>query len=498
MSTTVDPEERGAVQPPQAVPPADPAIRPGTVLRDYELRGIAASSAWSIAYEAWDRSQRRRVVVQEYRPADLARRQVDGSLEPLAGAADRYALGLKAFVAEARLLARFDHPALLRIYRFWEERGTAYRAMPLHDGPTLERVLAAGLQDEAAVRAWLGPVLDALSVLHAANAWHLHVVPSSIVITSTGPVLLEMSAARSIVEGLEGGAASGSDAHYAAIELDVRAGSRALGPWTDFYALAAVAYRALTGIEPPRATERARDDRLAPVHALAGARCSTRFASALDAALAVEPERRPRDAADFRALTGGFENASLALPAPRAPDLMSVPFLADRQRAPAVPVATRGAGEDVPQGATASVPPDSRFAPQARPSPLSASKPHVPRAAWWALAAGVVVMGAVAAVAVRGYAQRGAHVGGAATDRSEIASDAVSAAAMAPALAPPLAPQPPITKPMTPADDVRTVDISTPPRNERDRQERCDDLLQEATLRRLGAAESAFFKKECR
>ncbi|HUP09348.1 MAG TPA: hypothetical protein VMU47_19470 [Caldimonas sp.] len=497
MSTTVDPEKRGAVQPPQAVPPADPAIRPGTVLRDYELRGASGSSAWSIAYEAWDRSQRRRVVVQEYRPARLARRRADGSLEPVAGAADRYALGLKAFIAEARLLARFDHPALLRIYRFWEERGTAYRAVPLHDGPTLERVLAEGLQDEASVRAWLGPVLDALSVLHAANAWHLHVVPTSIVITSAGPLLLEMSAARSIVEGLEGGAASGSDAHYAAIELDARAGNRALGPWTDLYALAAVAYRALAGIEPPPATERARDDRLAPLRTLAGARCSTRFASALDAALAVEPERRPRDDTDFRALAGGFESASPPLPSVPARDLMSVPFLADRERAPAAPVATHAAGDGVPQSVIASVPPDSRVARQAQPFPLSASEPNVPRAAWWALAAGVVVMGVVAAVAVRGYAQRGAHVGIAATDGSELASDAVAAAAMAPALAPPLEAQPPMT-PMTPADDVRTVDVSTPPRDDRDRQERCGDLLQEATLRRLGAAESAFFKKECR
>ena len=50
-----------------------------------------------------------------------------------------------------------------------------------------------------------------------------------------------------------------------------------------------MAYRALTGIVPPRAAERARDDRMAPLHTLAGSRCSARFASAIDPPLPFSP-----------------------------------------------------------------------------------------------------------------------------------------------------------------------------------------------------------------
>ena len=43
-----------------------------------------------------------------------------------------------SFVNEARLLARFDHPALVKVYRFWEANGTAYMVMPFYEGPTLK------------------------------------------------------------------------------------------------------------------------------------------------------------------------------------------------------------------------------------------------------------------------------------------------------------------------------------------------------------------------
>jgi len=511
MSMTADPQQRDADRSPEASLSADrspeaisSAVRslpPGTVLRDYELRKVAASSPWSIVYEAWDRSLRRRVAVQEYRPAALASRRSDGGLEPHADAADRYALGLKAFVAEARLLARFDHPALLRIYRFWEERGTAYRAMPLHEGPTLERVLADGLQEEAAVRAWLRPVLDAVSVLHAAHAWHHHIVPRSIVVTAAGPVLLDMAAARRIVEALAQGPAAAADAGYAAIELDTDAATQALGPWTDLYALAAIAYQAFTGVVPPRAAERARNDRLAPLQTLAGARCSARFASAIDAALAVQPERRPRHDGDFRALAGGLDAAPSTLPPGVSRDLMSVPFLGDPRREVTVPVSTHpvplAETDAAPRGVIATLPPDSCFSRPTRPVPFSPTEPRVPRGVWWGLVCGVVVLGAVAAVALRGFAHGSGHVAKLAPE-SDIASGTSTAATVAPPT--PLTEMPTALVPKsTPAAGaVRTIDVTSAPRDEHDRHERCADLLQEATLRRLGSAESAFFKKECR
>ena len=40
-------------------------------------------------------------------------------------------------MGEARLLAQFDHPSLVKVFRFWEANNTAYMVMPLYSGMTL-------------------------------------------------------------------------------------------------------------------------------------------------------------------------------------------------------------------------------------------------------------------------------------------------------------------------------------------------------------------------
>jgi hypothetical protein len=75
------------------------------------------------------------------------------------------------------------------------------------------------------------------------------------------------------------------------------------------------------------------------------------------------------------------------------------------------------------------------------------------------------------------------------------AIDAGSTARIAPAAAVVPAPAPQATAARA---DVRSIDVTSEPANDKERRERCADLLQEATLRRLSAPESAFFRKECR
>jgi serine/threonine protein kinase len=78
--------------------------------------------------------------------------------------------GLKSFVNEARLLAQFDHPALVKVFRFWEANETAYMVMPLYEGRTLKDALKEHPHpDEGWLKALLSPLLDALETLHHAK-----------------------------------------------------------------------------------------------------------------------------------------------------------------------------------------------------------------------------------------------------------------------------------------------------------------------------------------
>ena len=54
--------------------------------------------------------------------------------------AETFEAGRRSFVNEARLLAQFDHPSLVQVYRFWEANGTAYMVMPFYEGVTLKPV----------------------------------------------------------------------------------------------------------------------------------------------------------------------------------------------------------------------------------------------------------------------------------------------------------------------------------------------------------------------
>src|SRR5664279_5358992 len=179
------------------------ALPAGTYLRDYEITGLISEDGFAIVYLAWDHSLQRKVAIKEYLPASMAGRG-EGTL-PIVVRSERridvFKAGLKSFVNEARLLARFDHASLVKVYRFWEENGTAYMAMPFYEGPTLKTALAdlGHVPSEAELRAWLNPLLDALTVMHAAQCFHRDIAPVNILLTSSGPLLLDFGAARRVI-----------------------------------------------------------------------------------------------------------------------------------------------------------------------------------------------------------------------------------------------------------------------------------------------------------
>jgi serine/threonine protein kinase len=394
------------------------ALPANTRLRDYQIRGVIAESDYGIVYLAWDHSLQRRVAIKEYLPRPLASRLQDSMAVESAGsnAAAAFEAGLKAFVAEARLLARFDHAALVKVYRFWEENGTAYRVMPHLEGTTLERALvrSASPQTEAEVRVWLRPVLDAVSVMHAAHCYHHDIGPDNILLAPGGPVLLGFSAARRLILALRGGAAAAVQPGYAAPEQYSEAATVAPGPWTDLYALAAVAWRALVGHAPLPAPERVDEDRQPALASLADNRCSKAFAEAIDAALAVQPEARPHTDAEFRELVGDMEPPLPPLASATTRDLMAEPFTVDDGlREVTVPIPTQPyphpvdtiIDDPMAQPFADTAPPHEPLAGPAVPVQSAPfSEPSLSRKVVLAIVAGVFVLGVVAAAVLYRYA----------------------------------------------------------------------------------------------
>lgn len=230
----------------------------GTRLGEFEIRGLVGAGRTGVVYRAFDHELEREVAVREYLPRSLAMRAEDGQVQLReSGHAHAFGIGLQQFLRQAQLLARFDHPALVKVFRYWEGQGTAYMVMPFYAGQTLAQALR--LMPAPPTETWLlgvlVPLLGALDSLHSQQILHRRITPDNIRLLRNGrPVLLEPDRAQ---EDLHPG--------YAPVEQMAEGPDLRQGPWTDLYALGAVVHAALTGRPPPSAQARAVQDDLEPL-----------------------------------------------------------------------------------------------------------------------------------------------------------------------------------------------------------------------------------------
>ncbi|MFM2448626.1 MAG: hypothetical protein RIS44_1076 [Pseudomonadota bacterium] len=292
---------------PKSVFPTSPHALPiGARIGEFEVHRLIGEGGFGIVYLCYDQALDRYVALKEYMPSSLAMRQ-DATLAIVVKSKhheETFEAGLKSFINEARLLAQFDHPSLLKVYRFWQANGTAYMTMPYYEGPTLKQALAAlsGPPDEALLRSWLLPMLDALEEIHRVNCYHRDIAPDNILLTNSGPLLLDFGAARRVIGDMTQALTVVLKPGFAPIEQYGDAATMSQGAWTDLYALASVVYFAITGRPPMSAVDRVMDDRLEPLsHRVAG-RYSHALLATVDTALCVRPQDRPQSVAIFRAM----------------------------------------------------------------------------------------------------------------------------------------------------------------------------------------------------
>ena len=293
------------------------ALPIGTQLGEFEIVGLVGVGGFGIVYEADDHVLQRRVALKEYMPASLAARV--GPLEVAMKserARDTFETGRRSFINEARLLAQFDHPSLIKVYRFWEANGTAYMVMPLYHGPTLRNALAEGrvVSSEPWLRALLAPLLDALEHLHRVNCFHRDIAPDNILLLDDGrPLLLDFGAARRVIGDATQDLTVILKPGFAPIEQYANGPETKQGPWTDIYALASVVYYCATGRTPVASVSRIMSDTLAPLGQVAGDRLSPEFCAAIDRAMEVRIEDRTASVVDLRRELGIAEGVASTL-----------------------------------------------------------------------------------------------------------------------------------------------------------------------------------------
>ena len=122
-SPTPPPKRKGSA-------PADvAALRPGQTVFEYEIEKVLGGGGFGITYLAHDINLQLPVAIKEYFPADLAVRGTDDSVRMRsADSAAQFEWGLERFIDEARALASFRHPNIVRVLRYFKEtRHGVYR-----------------------------------------------------------------------------------------------------------------------------------------------------------------------------------------------------------------------------------------------------------------------------------------------------------------------------------------------------------------------------------
>ncbi len=301
------------------------ALPVGQVLNDYRIEGILGQGGFGITYLATDTSLQIKVAIKEYYPREFAVRDRTLTIRASGNNEDRenFTWGLKRFLEEARILARFDHPNIVSVRRFFETNGTAYLVMDYCDGEPLDEIVKRdGTLSREKIDRILPQLLDGLEQIHSNNYLHRDIKPANIYIRSNGtPVLLDFGAARQEIVGHSRSVTSLATDGYAALEQYSTKGKQ--GAWTDVYGLGATLYRCVTGEKPQASADRILDDTLEPAASKASGRYSKSLLLAIDAAMGVRPEQRPQKVSQFRAMLE--KNIAAAAPPAPKPSLPPAP-----------------------------------------------------------------------------------------------------------------------------------------------------------------------------
>lgn len=294
-----------------AAEPAN-ALPRGYALNEYTIESVLGAGGFGMTYLATDANLNLKVALKEYLPGEFASRNPDSSVQPLEGVAgESFQWGLQRFLDEARTLASFHHPNIVRVMRFFEANCTGYMVMEFVNGKPLNEWIASRrpLSRQPLFRI-IEPLLDGLEVIHKAGYLHRDIKPANIYIRGDGsPVLLDFGSARHLASGNQEMTAIVTPG-YAPLEQYHGHGKQ--GPWSDIYSFGGVLYWMVTGNKPPDATARVREDVMIPaVRAGFSGVHGPELLMAIDWALKPHEDERPQSIPEFRRALAGEPPAAV-------------------------------------------------------------------------------------------------------------------------------------------------------------------------------------------
>ena len=296
-----------------------------TVLNErFAIRSVLGElGPFEAAYLAWDLENEEQVVVREYLPTGLVKRDARGiGIIPKAPeVVELFQYGLERIVKEAELFSNINHPNVVKQRDAFRENGTIYRVFDYHAGASLAYVLeqqGGKISPKTAVTI-LMPLMDGIRAGHTQGLIHGAISPEKIYLTKTGrPMLLSFKTTHLLLAQKTQNLEAFQQPGFSPPEQYTPRGKH--GPWSDVYGSGATLYTMLSGKQLPDIPARLRED-IVPAFIDQSFELSLGTRTALKSALDMNIARRPQTIENFRSLlVDGFDLPGAHVPAPDAPE----------------------------------------------------------------------------------------------------------------------------------------------------------------------------------
>ena len=206
---------------------------PQTKIPGYELRDVLGQGSFGKVYLGHDKDLNQLVAIKEL--TDSCR------LNP--GFRERFRL-------EARILAKLDHPNIVKVYQFLGHQGREFIAMEyVGQGTLAERLTKNKSQDAVTAAKLIAELAHALHYAHTEGIIHRDLKPANILFDAKGVAkIADFGLAKDLLDPAERslGMRLGTPNYMAPEQLNRQAPS----PETDIWALGVIFYRLLTGVLP--------------------------------------------------------------------------------------------------------------------------------------------------------------------------------------------------------------------------------------------------------
>lgn len=294
-------------------------LKPLTILAGkYIIGDVLGEGGFGITYIGFDLNLEMKVAIKEFYPNGFVTREAMHTTAVTAYAGANMQAVQKwqeSFIKEARSLAKCSHlSGVVGVKDFFQENNTAYIILEYLEGTDLKNYVKSqgGKVNIDWLMTGLEPVILSLGEVHRQGIVHRDISPDNIRLMPDGKMkLMDFGAARDYTESGEKSLSVMLKHGYAPEEQYRSKGVQ--GPWTDIYALAGTIYKCITGITPPEAAERIRNDELQRPSAL-GVAIRPKAEQALLKALAVYAEQRYQTIEEFyQDIYAGIERVSMTV-----------------------------------------------------------------------------------------------------------------------------------------------------------------------------------------